>query len=486
MILEESRQGPLTAKIGQRYIHSRYSPQKEADQFFDNWKQKNSELKRLIIIEPGLGYLINTVCRHYNNEDIFIIFLNRDMQDFCRKTGLLSGISHMLFEDRGSDLQILADYLDTSDLRVTGVLEWPASIQVFESIWKSLKEQILKLFRIRQGNQITENHFAQRWFKNGIQNFLRYDYSRIPGENRNPIILCASGPSLERYIDIIRDRSKSYIIAALPSSLRILSEYRIAVDMVFSTDPGYYAREHLKYADEMTLVVSPISASAAPGSLQRMGFLQNSPVENFFLQEAELPRFAEMGTVAATAIDFLIRWKGNYPLFICGLDLCLSDIKMHAAPHSFEEIILEKEMRFSPGCSLFFERAYGMTDKIRDGYRFTKSMDTYQNWFSLQSFPEDIYRMAPETVPLNLPTAHDIPPSPSVKNFLTLQNFQYPDLKSRKERVSIFLKRLQSDLLQYRQGKENSDFLKSVYRALALKPTDCDTLFRMSEKWSRL
>ena len=485
MILEESRQGPLTARINNRYIHSRYSPQKEADQFYMRWTLENRECRRIVLIEPGLGYLIKSITSNPTIHDLFVIFLSSETMKHCRKSGLLNKIQYQLFDPLCREMPSLSSFLQDSDIRKTAVLEWPAAMQAFNENARLLKQIIVKLFRIKQGNQITEQHFSRIWFNNGICNFIRYDYSYNAADNSSPVILCASGPSLDYHLDRIKKLSSTCIIASLPSSLRVLKEHGIETDILFSTDPGYYAREHLKYLPSRTLSVSPISA-AADNKSNLMGFLQGSPVESYLFEKKELPRFPEMGTVAATAIDFLIRWKGKMPLYICGLDLCFDDIKMHASPHSFEPLILEKESRLNPGHSLTYERAYSMTDRIEKPYRFTKSMTTYQNWFSMQNFPADVYRIGPETVKLEIPILDSIPWYSKKKKFSLERNLNYPDFSMRKTRVRNLAETLKRDLDLYVKRSESTVFLSSLRRALSMDDVDYDTLSLMAAKWAGL
>ena len=486
MILEESRQGPLTARISDRYIHSRYSPQKEAEQYFERWISDNGLPRKLIIIEPGLGYLIKTLAERYKPEELFIIFLSSDTRDYCIRNGIINGIDNILFDKSDSELQRLSIFLDDADLRDTAVMEWPASLKIFDSESSVLQKQIIKLFRIKQGNQITEKKFSRLWFRNGVSNFIRFDYSSLPGKNLSPVILCASGPSLERHLKKIQLASHSCVIAALPSSLRTLSEHQIEADIVFSTDPGYYAKEHLKYIPPKALLISPLSAASGSSAVKRMGFLQNSSFESYLLKERELPHLAEMGTVAATAIDFLIKWKGDWPLYICGLDLCFNDIKMHASPHSFDPLILANEDRSRPGYSLYYDRASSMTASVKGYKRFTKSMNTYQNWFSLQSFPPEIYRLAPDTVSLNMPVLESLPHFHGKKKFTVDKNRNYPSLDIRKKRVSEFVNTLRLELKLCKRHEEDSSFLQSICRALSMESVEYDTLSLLADKWTVL
>ena len=486
MILEESRQGPLTARIDNRFLHSRYSPQKEAVQFFDRWEKENPGFSKLIIIEPGLGYILNPALKKIEAEDIFVIFLSSHTMNYCKKSGSLDGIKNILYKESGNDLSELSSFMYSADIKKTAILEWPASIHIFDEKAQLLGKDILKIFQIIQGNQITEKKFSRLWFKKGISNFLRQDYSKVVGKNHAPVILCASGPSLNDYLNDIQKLQDSCIIAALPSSLKSLSMHGIESDIVFSTDPGYYAREHLKYISDKTLVISPLSAESPPFPAPMMGFRQNNPFEHFILKDSELPFFPEMGTVAASAIIFLINWKGSSPLYICGLDLCLKDIRMHASPHSFDPIILEKENRFKPGYSLYFDRASSMTDSIRNGYRFSKSMNTYQNWFSLQNFPSGVYRLAPETVNLNIPVIDKFPHLSGRKSLTIHNNPSYPTLKARKERTASFISTIQKDLLNYKENRELSPQLETFCHALSMDVTEYDTLSLLIEKWKNL
>jgi hypothetical protein len=113
-------------------------------------------------------------------------------------------------------------------------------------------------------------------------------------------------------------------------------------------------------------------------------------------------------------------------------------------------------------------------------------MTTYQNWFSMQSFPEDVFRLSPETVKLNMPVRTGIPSQTGRKTFSIDRNGSYPSLDERRNRVSQLLNTLRHDLKIYRGGDGKSPFLISFCRALSMEGVDYDKLMLYIDKWARL
>ncbi len=463
MVLEQSRSGPLTAKIQNKYIHSSYNPEKEALNFYKKWKEEQPEQKRtfIILIEPGLGYLIPLIRKEYNPGNIGVIFLHSESWNYCKKKQLLTGIPHILYNKQRIQ-QDLDRLLKDQPMESLGIMEWKASARIFEDRKKSLDRDLLSFFNLMQANHLTERRFARLWFGNCIKNFLRYNYNTLVQASFTPAILAASGPSLERHIPAIKKNMTAYTIVALPSSLCILQAHDIQPDLLLTTDPGYYAAEHLRYLPPETLTAAPLSARLIPYPNSLAGFRQNMFAESLILKEKELPALPERGTVAATALDFLQN-MGIPQIYICGLDFCMEDIKSHAKPHSFDPLIIKGENRFVPGYSACFDRAFAMTESIAKPCRFTKSMNSYQSWFSKQSKQNHIFRLPPSYRPLPWKEVPRIPRlNVQKKPLISIKNPYYPSQKTRQDRIITLIKTLEKDYATFNKTGQKSALLKAV------------------------
>jgi len=464
MDLEISRSGDLTAKIGNRYLHSKYDPMKEADQFLNSWMNQveNSSKKIIIIIEPGLGYLLKIIKKKFPDKIILAAFTNEKTYQYCFENSYLEKIHHYIVDSGFNITTILNNICSGLSVRDISILTWTAGELIFKEECQKIKNEILSSLRILQGNEQTKKHFSKRWFLNGIKNFLRYDFSSTFSLTKSPIILVSSGPSLEMSIRHIGQFQHNYIIAALPSSLAILQAHEIHPDILFTTDPGYYAGEHLRYIQRETICIAPITSKMIPLNNPLSGFNQNSLIENLLYEGKELPYIPEMGTVAATALKYL-RTLSTEPIYIAGLDFCMDDLKIHAQPHSFNPIILKNESRFLPHTSAFYNRVDSMTYRKEGTLRFSKSMDTYASWFKGQTFGTKTFRLNPSAVSLPILSIASIPQKPTSKKAVRIVNSeQYPSHYVRENRVRMLNVKLKKDIRDYLSRNETSLLLKNI------------------------
>ena len=77
-----------------------------------------------------------------------------------------------------------------------------------------------------------------------------------------PVLVCASGPSLNCCIKIIKQFEDKLFIICLSSALSVLIKNNIIPDLVFSTDGGYWAGEHLKHLKKNKDIPLAVSCEA--------------------------------------------------------------------------------------------------------------------------------------------------------------------------------------------------------------------------------
>ncbi|MDC7233424.1 MAG: DUF115 domain-containing protein [Spirochaetales bacterium] len=452
MDLETSRNGSLTAVINGKYVHSKYDPENEAKRLVESFLSEHnpSDDSLILVLEPGLGYSLKILLSMYSRENIAVLFYSPECYEYCRSEGLTDGIKSFLFTGNQNPDSFLSALFSGRKLKDINILETPSSSQIFKNHHNRILKKIVETLKIIQGSEMTGNHFALKWFLNSLVNFKFNDFHNTIESINTPVILAASGPGLEPYLSRISELSDSYTIAALPSSLCTLKHYNIVPDLVFTTDPGYYAREHLKYLPEETIVVSSLISSLGHPGNTLCGLNQNTFTENLLLRENELTRVPEMGTVAATALHFLMN-RCPQNIYIAGLDFCLDDIKMHAAPHSFTPLILQPENRLNPGYNCYYQRAVSMSSDYSGGKRFSRNMDTYTSWFRQQVFQNRVYRLAYSPVTLPIQETKNIPDRRicSDDKIKLGTPVTYPDRNERSRRLSLLSESLSGMTARY-------------------------------------
>ncbi|WP_242852359.1 hypothetical protein [Clostridium butyricum] len=80
--LEKAKDGNYTLKYDGKYIHSRYNPIKEAEQFV-NGNRDLLNKNKILVYGVGLGYHINEILKR-NNLVIYVFEWNEEIIKYCK------------------------------------------------------------------------------------------------------------------------------------------------------------------------------------------------------------------------------------------------------------------------------------------------------------------------------------------------------------------------------------------------------------------
>ncbi|MEW5816881.1 MAG: 6-hydroxymethylpterin diphosphokinase MptE-like protein, partial [Spirochaetota bacterium] len=224
-----------------------------------------------------------------------------------------------------------------------------------------------------------------------------------------PVVIAASGLSLEDSLKVLHKIRDTIQLWALPSALPALFNGNLQPDLVVSTDPGYYAAMHLRYleAGEDVPVSMPLS-SAKTGVekdklvcvLSQNTFFENAVINAFSIPAESIP---SNGTVAGTALELALKVTAG-PVVFSGLDFCYRDILSHSRPHGFEALVEKNSNRFEPFYGRIYARAQTLAPKYDHGLQIRTSLpvETYAEWFRWKASgePKRIFRVNPS--PINL------------------------------------------------------------------------------------
>ena len=206
-----------------------------------------------------------------------------------------------------------------------------------------------------------------------------------------PVIITASGTSLEKSLEPLKNCRHSYFLIALSSSLLPLLEAGIKPDMVLSSDGGYWAKRHLEELKNHNEIPIALSAEAAyPGGLAEtntvipLGFADGFETVMAKLCGFKLMNAERNGTVSGTAVEFALGITDG-DIFFCGLDLDAGKGLQHCRPNALELISEVSDNRI----------------KSKEG-RFTRArlnseaLKIYRQWFSAENprFKGRVYRLS--------------------------------------------------------------------------------------------
>jgi hypothetical protein len=406
-----ARSGACTAIIAGIALHSRYDPLREAERFVQTSLQGEIP-SAIVLLGAGLGYLVDSLRRRFPSARLLALYYDARIHEKSLNRAELAWHPGMP-EDPEAWLRRMLCELDLEGLRV---LEWPPSSRIFPDLARRARRAVEQVARELRGSMVTTQAAGRRWMRNSLLNFLNTRSLIRPAGRAGgrPVLLAASGPSLQEsacWIRRCRDRLRLW---ALPSAALFLREEGLPPDLVVLTDPGFYALYHLHpLAGRPLRLAMPLSAAAGCWRLSAevLWFSQGNFFEEALLDQAGLkaPAVPPHGTVAASALELALLLS-NGPVILAGLDLCLYDIRSHVRPNTFERFLEPAAGRLSPMHDLLFRQAADRAPHRRtvDGARIRSGLplETYAGWFAALPHRDRVYRLHPS--PVALPAMREI------------------------------------------------------------------------------
>ena len=371
----KAKDGTQTFSADGVFFHSTYSPYKEAERFIQGVNFL-FEPKIVFFIEPGLSYCKEVLKKKYPQcQTACIRLFNQKLGDEANWDYLIHPV----------DYQQLKTYLINNfgeEKLLSSTIVFP---KITENIFFNEVQQIVNEYKSALEDSktllVTRQFFEKKWLINSCT-FLKYINNIIKPDFKTelPVVICASGPSLEQSISIIKQYRNKVFILCLSSALSVLIKHSIIPDLLLSTDGGYWAGEHLKYLKQ-----NPGIPLAAPcEAFIPKEILQNNPIlalryndDNsficssiFVLSKIPFQNALRNPTVSGTGL-FLAKNITSNNIFFCGLDLSSSNSFQHSQPNELEKNNL-----------IFDTRIKSKQTRINRSRFNSDSLAIYRNWFS--------------------------------------------------------------------------------------------------------
>lgn len=375
--------GDQTLKVNGIPVHSLYNPVAEAERYVSSIELPFAA-KAIIVTFPCLSYMAPFLRKRFPQCKILAVQFSKD---FSKYDSLWDKV---FFADEENLSERIFNFLGDEILMSTLFLSWNPSQKVFaceyQKVWEELKKAVLKSRNILN----TKSHFSKKWFTNTVRfalltkTFANYKHGSCP------IVVAASGPSLESSIPFLKKNRKNYFLIALSSSLSVLCHHKLIPDLCLSTDAGFWAKKHL----ERSLTEFPQIALAMPAEAACPGAILESSIivpleyddgfEKAFYTSLGIKRhkaFAN-GTVSGTAALFALGLTSG-PVFFTGLDLASSSGFQHTQPNELEIFDSQKDFRFNS------------TENRNAPKSFENpALEIYKNWFASQDFQNRLFRLS--------------------------------------------------------------------------------------------
>lgn len=410
IVIEKSRkEGFPTARVGEKYIHSKYDPLGEAekiisptfDQYFDCF----------IIGGFGLGYHLEKFLELDKTGEIKVIVVEPDIS-FLKVAAKVRSLEKVINPKNvyylfGSPPEAVSSLLGTLQCEKIKYFqlrsEWELNKEYFQQVQKSITEYVAR----KEINNNTLNRFGKLWVKNLSANLLEFSLSpalmHLKEFFKNiPALIIAGGPGLDEVLPFLKQLRERFLLIAVDTSFRACLNIGVSPDFVTVVDPQYWNFRHLDRVKELTL--------ALPGN-NAMPFLISEPStysnvfrlfpEGKFYAGSVFPlgkhfekitfdrgKIGAGGSVATSTWDFA-RQAGCSRVVFAGLDLAYPKKQTHFKGSFFEERAHTRSFRIRPASDMDFalitDAQPFLTERAAGGMVLTdKRLELYRNWFKEQ------------------------------------------------------------------------------------------------------
>ena len=229
------------------------------------------------------------------------------------------------------------------------------------------KEKLIATLKERLQAYNTDKYFNWIWHINALKQLTRIETSgntlslleslrKNLAKNKRDLLkalLIASGLSTEEKIDEIKAHAEDAVVCCLPSMYAFLKRQGVAIDLIVSSDGGYYNHLHFeKIAADKVSLIAPLSLYE--GITRRFSdvFYYIDLEEHWnILKDAldiDSSNFIPMqGTVINSAFMCLHR-LGFTDIMPYGVDFVITPFKFHTTSNTTEEIYFNTHTRLSP------------------------------------------------------------------------------------------------------------------------------------------
>ncbi len=383
----ETKDGLKTFSLDNVFFHSKYSPLKEAERFVEAATLPYTP-KLIFLIEPGFAYCNEFFKKKFNGCELAAIrlidsnlFVSANKSDYEINYDKINNFTNYLVNTFGEE-----------KLLGSAIFIWPAAQNIFNEKVQKILLEYKEALNQSKTLLVTRQFFEKKWLLNSC-NFILHTKktARVNTKISCPLVICASGPSLEPCLKSLEKNQNKVFIISLSSSLKALLDHKIIPDAVMTTDGGYWAGEHLKALKaykEIPIICS--SESYVPKKLLAQNPIltieyddSSSFISNEILKKACITGHKALRnpTVSGTALYFADNICDSQIYFL-GLDLHEQPGLQHTKPNELEINNSLKDNRLknslTRNCTSMFN---------------TQSLRIYEEWFSSLEYKKNIIRV---------------------------------------------------------------------------------------------
>lgn len=381
----KSANGEATCTYNSIRLHSAYNPSHEAERFVQNVKCEFNP-KYILITGAALSYCAVYFRKFFPNAIICTV-------QFDEAFKIADKLWDKTFYINKKDIPLseqIYSFMGEEGIISCLFTSWQPAEKAFpaenEYAWQQIKNAVIK------GRNVlaTRSFFAKRWVKNSMRFCLFTKKTCNFKKGSSPVVICASGPSLQDSIPYIKKYRDRFFLIAVSSALYPLVLNEIIPDLCISTDGGYWAKHHISHA-LINRTNIPLALSAESSCYTQImtendilplkygDGISESLINNFNFNAAQAYR---NGTVSGTAAQYALSiTDGN--VFFCGLDLAPSCGYAHTQPNELEIFNMKADNRLRT-----------LDTRVYPSSLNSPALNIYQTWFASSDFYGRLYRLS--------------------------------------------------------------------------------------------
>lgn len=387
ILFSNSKNNQLTCTVDNKYLHSSFNPISEAEKFV---LTINCDFNpsNIIITGPGISYIADFLREKFPTSKLIAIQYNSAFNEFNSKW------DNTITINSNTSIESLAEqifsYIGDEDAFSTLSISYKPSETLFQNeyllTWKGIKAFLEKAEQVIS----TRVFFNKKWTKNIITFFsLVKNFSTIEKIN-GPIIITASGTSLNNSLSYLKKYRNNYTLVALSSSISYLLQNSLKPDFCISTDGGYWANYHLRALlqnKDIPLVITPESSCPkkilSNGKIIPLSYTDSISDDIFSFMNINCLKGKRNGTVSGTAVELCLSLtKDN--VYFCGLELDKTIGFSHSQPNELEKSSQVKDSRIKT-----------LNTRITPNSFNQNNILLYRNWFETRNslFYKRVFRL---------------------------------------------------------------------------------------------
>ncbi len=438
-----AKDGLFTIKIEGQYVHSFYSPSKEATRLVENILNLDREETLIIILGSGFGYHIEILEKN-GFKNILIIEKNPKIFNIFQKIYRISQTHFIISpEDSAEKLDNIFSLIEIQNFRNIKTVVLRGGYK--KEFYAPFEERIERILKVKLGDFSTRLNFEEIWFINILKNIpnLKNSYpvhQLFFKKLKIPVLIVSAGPSLKSSLNMINDIKDYCVTIAADTALLPLFEAGIIPDFVYSLDSQVHNLSDFSQIDRTYLskiglvydiVVNPALPEFFTNCRQKISennltgnFITNTAHLDFdyggnpFLIKNEFVNWIEMtggikigdiesgGSVSTSAFHFAYSIGGN-PILLTGQDLAYSYKTTHSTSTSHFYRMLQKNNRLNPIQSTFLKillsrkliqvNGFNINNKSMEDITTDFVLNNFRGWF--EESAKNIIRLNPD-IPL--------------------------------------------------------------------------------------